>query len=66
MAADKKSWDFNLGSKPKARKHNFDLCRLNSGKFTFIKAIIFYKHLTLFELNERETLHMKLASPYLS
>ncbi|XP_073228786.1 glucose-6-phosphate 1-dehydrogenase X-like [Porites lutea] len=30
MAAGKNIWDFNLESKPKPKKYNFELCRLNS------------------------------------
>ena len=35
MAAGKNIWDFNLESKPKPKKYNFELCRLNSSKVKF-------------------------------
>ena len=50
MAARKNIWDFNLESKPKPKKYNFELCRLNSSKVKF-KSCDIGQHLSLFSLN---------------
>ena len=50
MAAGKNIWDFNLESKPKPKKYNFELCRLNSSKVKF-KSCDIGQHLSLLSLN---------------
>lgn len=50
MASGKNIWDFNLESKPKPKKYNFELCRLNSSKVTFRSCDI-SQHLSLFSLS---------------
>lgn len=50
MAAGKNIWDFNLESKPKPKKYNFELCRLNSSKVKF-KSCDIGQHLSVFSLS---------------
>ena len=58
-SGNNKTWDFNLEGKPKATKHNVDLCRLKSTSKCVFRVIILCKHWILFNQNLRVRLHVK-------